>query len=151
RRAADPLGRRCAVRAAGRHVRRRGRAAAVLRAALRRPAAGNRRVDGRPLLARPERRRDQWTTVGIWNEEFGIWNAGDEPIGLEYEFQIPNSKFLIARISDMGVIKGLFNAVADPRLFFLLAVAALAVVVWKRESIAANAVGYGVLGFLGVF
>ena len=36
----------------------------------------------------------------------------------------------------MSVIKGLINAVADPRLFFLLAVAALAVLVWKREEVA---------------
>ena len=36
----------------------------------------------------------------------------------------------------MGFIKGIINAVADPRLFFLLAVAALVVVVWKREQIA---------------
>ena len=43
----------------------------------------------------------------------------------------------------MGFIKGLINAVADPRLFFLLAVGALVVVVWKREAIAGNAVGYG--------
>ena len=51
----------------------------------------------------------------------------------------------------MGFIKGLINAVADPRYFFLLAVFALVVLVWKRESIASNAVGYGLLGFLGVF
>jgi hypothetical protein len=51
----------------------------------------------------------------------------------------------------VGFIKGLINGVADPRLFFVLAVAALAVVVWKRESIASNSVGYGLLGFLGLF
>jgi hypothetical protein len=51
----------------------------------------------------------------------------------------------------MGVIKGLFNAVADPRLFFVLAVLALVVLVWKREAIASNAMGYGLLGFLAVF
>jgi hypothetical protein len=51
----------------------------------------------------------------------------------------------------MGFIKGIVNAVADPRLFFLLAVAALAVAVWKREAIASNAVGYGGLGLLGAF
>src|SRR3979411_3491192 len=51
----------------------------------------------------------------------------------------------------MGLIKGLFNAVADPRLFFLLAVAALAVVVWKRDKIASNNVGYGMLGVLAAF
>src|SRR5437867_817301 len=51
----------------------------------------------------------------------------------------------------MGFIKGLINAVADPRLFFLLAAAALVVVVWKRQVVASNAVGYGVLGLLAVF
>ncbi|HEY7286251.1 MAG TPA: hypothetical protein VH497_12445 [Vicinamibacterales bacterium] len=51
----------------------------------------------------------------------------------------------------MGLIKGLINAVADPRLFFLLAVAALVVMVWKRELVAQNSVGYGLLGLLGVF
>ncbi len=51
----------------------------------------------------------------------------------------------------MGFIKGIVNLVADPRLFFLLAVALLALVVWQREKIAANTVGYGVLGVLGVF
>jgi len=51
----------------------------------------------------------------------------------------------------MGLIKGLINAVADPRLFFLLAVAALFLVVWKREAIAGDTVGYGVLGALGAF
>src|SRR5262249_46192392 len=51
----------------------------------------------------------------------------------------------------MGFIKGLINAVADPRLFFLLAVGGLALVVWKREKIAANSVGYSLLGALTVF
>ena len=51
----------------------------------------------------------------------------------------------------MGFIKGIFNAVADPRLFFLLAVAGLAVLVWKRERIASNVVGYGLLGLLTIF
>src|SRR5437879_11349263 len=51
----------------------------------------------------------------------------------------------------MGLIKGLINAVADPRVFFILAVAALVVIVWKRELVASNAVGYGLLGFLGLF
>jgi Cytochrome b(C-terminal)/b6/petD len=51
----------------------------------------------------------------------------------------------------VGVIKSLFNAVADPRLFFLLAVAGLVVMVWKREAIAANSIGYGLLGLLGLF
>src|SRR3982750_161340 len=51
----------------------------------------------------------------------------------------------------MGLLKGLINAVADPRLFFVLAVAALVVVVWKREAIASNAIGYGALAVLGLF
>jgi hypothetical protein len=51
----------------------------------------------------------------------------------------------------MSVVKGLINTLADPRLFFILAVASLVVLVWKREKIAANAVGYGLLGVLAVF
>ena len=51
----------------------------------------------------------------------------------------------------MGFIKGIFNAVADPRLFFVLACGALVVMVWKRELVASNAVGYGLLGLLGIF
>jgi len=51
----------------------------------------------------------------------------------------------------MGFIKGIFNAVADPKLFFILAVGGLAAMLWKREKIAGNAVGYGALGFLAVF
>src|SRR5215831_3969559 len=51
----------------------------------------------------------------------------------------------------MVVVKGLINAVADPRLFFLLACAALFLVLWKRDAIAANTVGYGTLGVLGAF
>jgi len=51
----------------------------------------------------------------------------------------------------VGFIKGIFNAIADPRLFFLLAAAALAVMIWKRELFATNAAGYGLLGFLTLF
>jgi hypothetical protein len=51
----------------------------------------------------------------------------------------------------VGVIKGLINAVADPRLFFILAVSALCLVLWKREHLASNAVGYGAVGTLGAF
>jgi hypothetical protein len=51
----------------------------------------------------------------------------------------------------MSFIKGIINAVADPRLFFLLAVAALFVVLWQREKIASSLVGYGGLGLLGAF
>ncbi len=50
----------------------------------------------------------------------------------------------------MGFIKGFFNALADPRLFFMLAVRRRwSVMVWKREQVASNAVGYGMLGLLG--
>ena len=51
----------------------------------------------------------------------------------------------------MNFIKGLINGVADPRLFFLLAVAALILIVWKRERLVSNAVGYGALGILTIF
>jgi hypothetical protein len=51
----------------------------------------------------------------------------------------------------VGFLKGIFNALADPRLFFLLAVASLALLVWKRDRAASNAVGYGLLGFLAIF
>ena len=51
----------------------------------------------------------------------------------------------------MDFIKGIFNAVADPRLFFLLAVVALVVLMWQREKIASNVVGYGGLGLLAAF
>jgi hypothetical protein len=51
----------------------------------------------------------------------------------------------------VAVIKGLIDAVADPRLFFLLAVAGLAVVLWQREKIVSNVAGYGALGALGAF
>src|SRR6185295_10325629 len=126
RRPADPRGRRCAVRVARRHVRRRRRAAAVLRAPLRRPAARHRGVDGGPFLARAERRRYFGTALVL------------------------RSKFLVSG-GIVGFLKGIINAVADPRLFFLLAVAGLVVIVWKREVVAENAVGYGLLGLLGVF
>ena len=51
----------------------------------------------------------------------------------------------------MGFIKGAFNAVANPWVFFVLAVLSLVVLVWKREAIASNTVGYGLLGALGIF
>jgi hypothetical protein len=51
----------------------------------------------------------------------------------------------------MNFIKGIFNAIADPKLFFFIAVGLLAVMLWKRERIAATSVGYGALGFLAVF
>ncbi len=54
-------------------------------------------------------------------------------------------------VGDMGFIKSAINAVADPRLFFMLAVALLAIMVWQREKVASNAVGYGALGLTGLF
>jgi hypothetical protein len=51
----------------------------------------------------------------------------------------------------MNFIKSIVNAVADPRLFFLLAVAALFLVLWQREKVASNLAGYGGLGLLAVF
>jgi len=51
----------------------------------------------------------------------------------------------------MGFIKGLINAVADPRYFFILAVVGLGVIVWKREVVASKAFGYALLGILTVF
>ena len=51
----------------------------------------------------------------------------------------------------MDAIKGLFNTLADPRLFFILACVGLVLMVWKRERIASNAVGYGLLGLLSAF
>ena len=51
----------------------------------------------------------------------------------------------------MGFVKGIINAVTDPKIFFILAVGSLALVVWKREKIASNSVGYGLLGFLTIF
>jgi hypothetical protein len=51
----------------------------------------------------------------------------------------------------MDLIKALFNTLADPRIFFILTVVLLVVAVWKREQVASNAVGYGLLAFLGVF
>ena len=51
----------------------------------------------------------------------------------------------------MEAIKGFFNLVADPRLFFVLSVVALVLIVWKREAFAKLSVGYGLMGFLGAF
>ena len=51
----------------------------------------------------------------------------------------------------MDFVKGIFNAVANPKLFFVLAVLGLVVLVWKRERLASNTVGYGLLAFLTVF
>jgi hypothetical protein len=51
----------------------------------------------------------------------------------------------------MQIIKDFFNLLADPRLFFLMSVAALVFMIWKRDVFASKAVGYGLLGFLFVF
>ena len=51
----------------------------------------------------------------------------------------------------MGFIKGIFNAVADPKLFFTLAVLALFVLLWKRERVASNVFAYVGFGFLALF
>ena len=51
----------------------------------------------------------------------------------------------------MDAIKGFFNLLANPRLFFILAVVSLILMVWKREKIASNTVGYGMLGVLAAF
>jgi hypothetical protein len=51
----------------------------------------------------------------------------------------------------MGFVKGFINSVTDPKIFLSLAVALLFLVLWKREKIASNAVGYGVLGALAAF
>src|SRR6185436_19876192 len=51
----------------------------------------------------------------------------------------------------MQIIKDFFNSLADPRLFFLMSVVALFLLIWKREFFASKAVGYGILGFVGIF
>ena len=51
----------------------------------------------------------------------------------------------------MGFIKGIINALTRPELFFALAVVGLIVLLWQREKIVGNAVGYGALGLLAVF
>jgi hypothetical protein len=51
----------------------------------------------------------------------------------------------------MELIKGFFNGLTRPELFFALAVLSLVVLVWKRSRIATNAVGYSLLGLLGLF
>ena len=51
----------------------------------------------------------------------------------------------------MGFIIEPINWLTDPKRFFILAVAALLVLLWKRELIVSNTVGYGGLGLLGAF
>src|ERR687896_503386 len=51
----------------------------------------------------------------------------------------------------MDFIKEIFNVLADPRLYFILMVASLILMVWKREVFISKAVGYGLLIFLTLF
>jgi hypothetical protein len=51
----------------------------------------------------------------------------------------------------VGFVKTIINNLANPRLFFLLALVALVVMIWKRERLASNAFGYGMLGVLTLF
>ena len=51
----------------------------------------------------------------------------------------------------MDFIKGIFNVLADPRLYFFLMVLSLVLMVWKREVFTSKAVGYGLLIFLTLF
>lgn len=51
----------------------------------------------------------------------------------------------------MDYVKSFINAIADPRVYFLLMVLALVGLVWKREQFASMAFGYGTLGFLVLF
>ena len=51
----------------------------------------------------------------------------------------------------MQLIKDLINVVADPRIFFLLLVALLVVIVWKRDQFVDTRVGYGLMAVLTVF
>ncbi len=51
----------------------------------------------------------------------------------------------------MDFVKGIFNVLADPRLFFIGACLMLWLMIWKRELMASNAIGYGMQAFLAVF
>ena len=51
----------------------------------------------------------------------------------------------------MQIIKDAFNAIANPRLFFILSATGLFLLIWKREFFARKEFGYGILGFLAVF
>ena len=51
----------------------------------------------------------------------------------------------------MEFLKDFVNLLADPRLFFILSVVLLALLVWQREALAANWVGYGSMGLLALF
>ncbi len=51
----------------------------------------------------------------------------------------------------MHLIKGFFNSLADPRIFFLMSITVLVLIMWKREFFAKNSVGYGLLAFGAAF
>ena len=51
----------------------------------------------------------------------------------------------------MDVIKDVVNFLAAPYTYFVLVAAALAVFLWKRETLTSNQVGFGVFGFLTIF
>jgi hypothetical protein len=51
----------------------------------------------------------------------------------------------------VGVVKGVINGLADPRLYFILSVVGMFVMVWKREKVASNTFGYAMMGVLTVF
>jgi len=51
----------------------------------------------------------------------------------------------------VGLLKGFINSLADPRLYFILAVLSLIVMVRLREKVASNAFGYGMMGLLTTF
>jgi hypothetical protein len=51
----------------------------------------------------------------------------------------------------MDFLKGFINTLADPRLFFLLAVVSLVLLVWKREQLSSNLAGYGAQCVLALF
>src|SRR5881394_224942 len=51
----------------------------------------------------------------------------------------------------MQLLKAVINSLANPRLFFLMSVAGLIFMIWKREVFSRKAVGYGLLGFLALF
>jgi len=46
----------------------------------------------------------------------------------------------------MDFIKAIFNAIADPRLYFILMVVALVLMVWKREVFASKMLASAGLG-----
>ncbi|MBI2835722.1 MAG: hypothetical protein HYX76_14975 [Acidobacteria bacterium] len=51
----------------------------------------------------------------------------------------------------MHLLKDLVNFLADPRIYFVLAVGMLGVLVWQRNRLASGRVGYGLMAFLTVF